>query len=100
MKPIYLLPLILAACAQPCATVTPAQIEDCLKRPAAEQRDCICERPTSGLSRDNGDHRPAAHRPEPPVKEPPVKEPPKEEPGKEPNRETDPDGWGHWREER
>lgn len=83
-----LLPLALAACAQPCDRITPAQIQDCLTRPASEQRDCLCEAPTASL--------PGAPRGE---REPPRATPPdREVPDREPNRETHPDDWERWSE--
>ena len=105
MKPLIILPLILAACAD-CPPLTRAAVQDCQRRAEAgliRLEDCLCDRPTASLPdapRERGDrmpeaHRPGAHRPEPPKVEPPKPEPVKD---REPNRELDPDGWRDWRD--
>lgn len=111
MKPLILLPLILASC---------TSFKDCPREYTIcdpKTGRCTCEAPTGALPdvvREKGDRMPDAHRPspqpptnpEPPKPEPP-KEPPKEpphegpkHPGKEPDRRTDPEGHHAWQERR
>ncbi len=97
MKPLILLPLILAAC---------TSFKDCPREYTVcdpKTGRCTCEAPTGSLPdvvRDHGDRMPVANRPSEPQKpEPPTKpepekpvDPPKEpekpqHPGKEPPRD-------------
>lgn len=96
MTRLSLIPaLFLTACGA-CPTLTQQQIEEFLKLPAAEQRDCLCERPSdTPIDRGHEARTPTADQPDPQTPD----DPDDLDQGKEPDRKTDPDGWGHWREE-
>lgn len=93
MKPILILPLILAACV---TTQPPCDRYRTECQPGDTR--CSCERPEAG------DKHPVTSRPEPTKPEPEEPEEPEEpqeheEPSdKEPDREKDPDGWRDWRD--